>query len=285
MARNLRLRLAAATAALLVALCASAQGPRVGVALGSGSSHGLAHVGAIQELEARGLEVEVVAGTSVGALFGALWASGLSGADIERIARDAQWLHGARLAFSWQGLYSNDPLHDELERLFRGRPIEEWPKRFGAVATNLSNGHRRLLTSGPGALAVRASSAVPGYFKPVLVNGEKLADGALVEPVPAEAARALGADFVIAIDVAYRPYEENVDSAAQYAFQAMHILVNALAERQLPAADVALRLDVHRTLVSEGREAVLAEGREAVRRAWPQIESALARAAKRHANR
>ena len=285
MARNLRLQLVAACASLFLAFAALAATPRIGVALGSGSAHGLAHIGVIQELEALGVEVEVVTGTSVGALVGAMWASGLPGSEIEAIARDADWIEGGRLSFSRQGLYTNDPMQGELEKVFRGKPIEDWPKRFGAVATNLSNGHRRILTTGPGALAVRASSSVPGFYRPVIVQGEKLADGALVEPVPVDAARALGATFVIAVDVAYRPYEEPVDGATQYAFQAMHILVNTLATQQLQGADIALRLDLHRTLMASGREAVIAEGREAVRRAWPQIEAALARAAKRQAGR
>jgi NTE family protein len=286
MARNLRLRLAVACASAFLALCAHAidtHGLRIGVALGSGSAHGLAHIGVIQELEANGLDVDVVAGTSAGALFGALWASGLTGMQIEGIAREADWLEANRLAFSWQGLYSSDPLQKELEKAFRGKAIETWPRRFAAVATNLGNGHRALLTSGSGALAVQASTAVPGYFRPIVVGGQKLADGALVEPVPVDAARALGADFVIAFDVAYRPYEESVSSAPQYTFQAMHILVNTLASQQLKSADVAIRLDLHRALLTGGREAVIAEGREAVRRAWPHIARELSRAAERRA--
>jgi NTE family protein len=226
-----------------------------------------------------------VAGTSVGALFGALWASGLDGAEIERIAREAEWFDNGRLAFSTQGLYTNAPLEKKLEAILQGRPIEAWPRRFGAVATQLANGHRRLLTAGSGAVAVQASSAVPAYFRPVVIDGAKLADGALVEPVPVDAAHALGADFVIAIDVAYRPYEETVTGATQYAFQAMHILVNALAEQQLRTADVAIRLDLHRTLATCGRAALIAEGRDAVRRAAPHIARSLAIAAERRSRR
>src|SRR5687768_12539535 len=110
-------------------------------------------------------------------------------------------------------------------------------------------------------------------------------DGALVEPVPVDAARALGAEFVIAVDVAYRPYEESVGSATQYAFQAMHILVNALATQQLATADVAIRLDLHRLMMACGREALIDEGRRALRRAGPHIEKALALAAERRTRR
>jgi NTE family protein len=247
-------------------------GTRVGIALGSGSMHGLAHIGVLEELEARGLDVQVVAGTSVGAIVGALWASGTSAREIEALAHEFEDV--GRFSASWQGLLTNAGLRERLAPFFRGRPIETWPRRFGAVATNIDNGHRRILMSGDGVTAVQASSAVPVMFMPVTVAGEKLADGALVEPVPVEAARALGANYVIAVDVAYRPYEEAASGIAGYAFQSMHILINALAERQMREADIAFRLDVHQ-LMTCGPQAMVEAGREVVRRAWPQIAATL----------
>src|SRR6185369_15253092 len=105
---------------------------------------------------------------------------------------------------------------------------------------------------------------------------EKFGDGALVEPVPVDTARALGAQRVIAVDVAYRPYEESPSGIAAYGFQAMHILVNSLAERQLRDADFGLRLDLHDTMSRCGPESLVAKGREAMRNAWPELERALA---------
>jgi NTE family protein len=180
-----------------------------------------------------------------------------------------------RFAFSRQGLFTNDVLGRQLATAFGGRPIETWPRRFGAVATNLDNGHARVLMSGDGAAAVRASSSVPLVFKPVMIGGERLVDGALVEPVPVAAARAMGADVVLGVDVAYRPYEDRVDGLTGSAFQAMHILINTLAARELAEADVAIRLDVHDRLVHCGPEALIAAGREAVRSAWPDIARAV----------
>ena len=113
-------------------------------------------------------------------------------------------------------------------------------------------------------------------FQPIVLDGERLADGALVEPVPADAARDLGANLVIAVDVAYRPDEEEARGMTQYAFQAMHILINALAKQQLRSADVPIRLNLHHRFMSCGNAAVIAAGREAVRRAWPEILRAAA---------
>lgn len=254
---------------------AGRQGP-VALALGSGSMHGYAHIGIIEELEARGVPVEIVTGTSVGALIGSLWASGLSGQEIEQASHDKQWDTLGQFSFSGEGLLDNRRLKAELEPLFKGRPIEAWPRRFAAVVTDLRTGRRRLLTRGDGALAVQASTAVPVLFRPVHLDGAALADGALVEPIPVRAARNLGAGIVIAVDVAYRPYEEEASGVTGIAFQTMHIMVNAMAADLMREADVPIRLDLHHRFKTCGREALVAAGREAVRRAWPQIEAALA---------
>jgi NTE family protein len=255
-------------------------GLRVGLALGSGSMHGLAHIGVIEALEARGLDVKVVSGTSVGAIVGSLWASGLSGRDIEIFARASDFEKLDDFTASWQGLFSNDRLRERMQGAFQGRPIESWPRRFGAVATNVETGAARLLMTGDGAVAVQASTAVPVMFQPVTIDGERLADGALVQPVPVQAARDLGADYVIAVDVAYRPYEEPASGLTQFGFQAMHILINSLAAEQMRGADFPLRLDVHHQLMDCGPESLIAAGREAVRRAWPQLSRSLAARAK-----
>lgn len=128
---------------------------------------------------------------------------------------------------------------------------------------------------GDGALAVQASSAVPVMFAPVNLDGAVLADGALVEPVPIRAARDLGANFVIAVDVAYRPYEEPGRGLVQFGFQAVHVLVNALAEAQAKDADFRLRLDLHHAFRECGPRAMIAIGRDGMRRAWPLLAAAL----------
>jgi NTE family protein len=250
-------------------------GLRVGLALGAGSTHGVAHIGVIEELEARGLDVQVVAGTSVGAVIGALWASGMTGRQIEELGRSVNWTQVGTFAWSWEGLFNSRDLAKQLRIVFAGRPIENWPRRFGAVATNLANGHRRIFTSGDGALAVQASSALPVFFMPVTIDREKFADGALVEPVPVDAARALGADFVIAVDVAYRSYEAKASGLIDYGFQSIHIVTNALGARQIRDADVGIRLDLHHLLMDCGDDALVQAGREAVRGAWPEIERKL----------
>jgi NTE family protein len=119
---------------------------------------------------------------------------------------------------------------------------------------------------------------VPVLYGPVTVGSERLADGALVEPVPVATARALGADFVIAVDVNYRPYEDAAGGIVGLGFQAMHILVNALAERQRADADFVVRLDVHH-LMPCGNAALIGAGRSVMARVLPDLQAALARKA------
>jgi NTE family protein len=251
-------------------------GLTVGLALGSGSFHALAHVGVIEALESAGVDVRVVSGTSAGALIGSLWASGMGANAIEQLALKGEWDSVGSFTPSTSGFMSNDRLRKQLDAIYGGRAIETWPRRFGAVATNMANGHRRVFMTGDGAKAVQASTAVPVLFEPVVVDGEKFADGALVEPVPVATARSLGANYVIAVDIAYRPYEAPASGITGNAFQAMHILVNALAERDLRDADLVLRLDVHH-LMGCGRPALIAAGRDAMVRALPDLEKGLAR--------
>lgn len=253
---------------------------RIGVALGSGAMHALAHVGVLEAIEESGLRVHVVSGTSAGALVGALWASGVPARDIERMAGRTAWEGLRTFAPASGGLMSNEPLRAQLAKSLTAR-IESWPRRFGAVATNVDNGQPRLLMSGDGALAVQASTASPVVFAPVVVGNERLADGALVEPVPVESARAMGAEFVIAVDVGYRPYEERAEGVMQLGFQALNILRNTLGEAQAREADVAIRLDVHDSLVRCGPMSLVAVGRDAARHALPEIERALRARARR----
>ena len=250
-------------------------GVQVGVALGSGSVHGLAHIGVLEQLEAGGVDVPVVAGTSVGALIGSLWASGIGAREIAALSRVRHWEDVGRMSGSFEGFFTNDDLKAELEPLFKGRPIESWPRRFGAVATNLANGHRRVLMSGDAALAVQASTAIPLFYAPVTIDGERLGDGALVEPLPVEAARDLGANFVIAVDVGYRPYESPASGLFDNGFQAMHILINALADRQARDADFVIHLDLHEEMTRCGKTALVRAGREAMGRAWPLLAAAI----------
>jgi len=176
--------------------------PRLGLALGSGSARGWAHIGVIRALESAGLRPDIVAGTSIGALVGAAYAAG----ELDRLERWVLELGVVDvIGFMDPSLGGGAFKGDRLIEFFRlnalDRPIETLPLAFGAVATSLNTGAEVWLRSGSMLAAVRASIALPGIFTPVRHEGAFLVDGGLVNPVPVSLARAMGADVVIAVDL------------------------------------------------------------------------------------
>jgi NTE family protein len=174
----------------------------VGLALGSGSARGWAHIGVIRALEKAGVHPDVVCGTSIGALVGAAYAAG----DLDRLEN---WVLELRrgdvvgfldLSLS-AGVLKGDRLIQFFRRNFTDRPIDELRVPFTAVATSLQTGAEVWLRRGSTVDAVRASAALPGLFTPVRWEGSLLVDGGLVNPVPVSVARAMGADLVIAVDL------------------------------------------------------------------------------------
>jgi NTE family protein len=177
--------------------------PKLGLALGSGSARGWAHIGVIHALAERGLHPAVIAGASAGALVSAAYASGqlrtledwvctLTQMDVWRLV-DATFLGG--------GVMSGNRLMKTLSELIGDTDIEDLPVAFGAVATDLYTGEEIWLRAGPMMQAVRASSGLPGLFTPTWHQDRWLIDGGVVNPVPVSLCRALGADVVIAVDL------------------------------------------------------------------------------------
>jgi NTE family protein len=178
------------------------QPARIGLALGSGSARGWAHIGVIRALESAGIAPDIVCGTSVGALVGAAYAAGA----IEQLQ---PWVE----RLSWQtvvglldvrvsgGLIEGSRLVEFFRERFADRGIAQLPKAFGCVATDLASGREVWLREGPVIEAVRASIALPGLLTPAVQDGRLLVDGGLVNPVPVSLCRAMGADIVIAVDL------------------------------------------------------------------------------------
>ncbi len=184
--------------------------PRIGLALGAGAARGWSHIGVLQELAARNVPVDIIAGASIGAVVGGCYAAGKLSA-IEGFARSLTRRRVFSLmdvSFSGAGMLSGGKLRDELARELDGLRIESLPITFGAVATEIGSGHEVWLRKGDLVQAVRASYALPGIFEPLRIDNRWLFDGALVNPVPVTLCRALGADLVIAVnlvgDTAYR---------------------------------------------------------------------------------
>ena len=175
--------------------------PLIAVALGSGGPRGLTHLGVLKALEANGIVPDLIVGTSSGALVGSIYASGMPLADIESMAIDLQPTEILDFSYSDRGYIRGEALQNFINRLVKGKRLEQLPKEMAIVSTDVKTGTAVVFNRGDTGLAARASSAIPGRFQPVTINGRDHLDGDLVSPVPMRVARELGADVVIGIDV------------------------------------------------------------------------------------
>jgi NTE family protein len=174
---------------------------KIGLALGGGAVRGMAHIGVLIALERAGTPIDCIAGASVGALVGACYAAGLSAGALLELALQIGWRHLARPAIPGDGLLSFAPLERLLVDRLGDLSFGDLARPFAAVATDLAAGQAVLLQSGRLAPAVRASCTIPGLVKPIQIDGRTLYDGAVVDNLPVDAVRALGASYVIAVDV------------------------------------------------------------------------------------
>jgi NTE family protein len=181
----------------------SVRRPVIGLALGGGAARGFAHIGILRTLMAHGIVPKVVVGTSIGAVVGGAYAAGHLDT-LEEWARSLQprnILGYLDIRLNGSGLIGGEKLASQLETAIGPTLIEDLPLKFATVATEIRTGHEIWLTHGRIVEAMRASYALPGIFSPVLVGDRWLVDGALVNPVPVSAARALGAEIVIAANL------------------------------------------------------------------------------------
>ena len=251
---------------------------KVGIALGGGAAKGFAHIGVIKMLEANGIEPQVVSGTSAGSVVGALYASGMDPfrMQTQAFALDEAKIRDVRL-FSG-GLVQGQKLQDYVNDLVGKRTIQQLKKPFAAVSTQLENGERTVFVRGNTGQAVRASSSIPGVFEPVVIGKASYVDGGVVSPVPVDAARQLGADFVIAVDISTKAPGTKPGSMLGIVNQSISIMGQRLGEQELARADVVLRpkvLDIGPADFTRRNQAIL-EGEKAALAALPQIRAGLA---------
>ena len=222
---------------------------KVGLALGGGGAKGLAHIGVIKELERAGLEIGAITGTSMGAIVGAWYAATKDIATLEKLflsvkSGDVFPMH--KLARKRDGqIFKDDGVTKFLEAHLDGISFEKLKIPFKAIATDVKNGDEVILSEGRLVDAVRASSSLPVVSNPVQIDGRLLMDGGFVNPVPADVVRAMGCDFVIAVDVSSQWFniaEERISVFHIYSLiaSALSIVEYQIARRVLTNADVVL---------------------------------------------
>ena len=250
--------------------------PQVALVLGSGGRRGFAHAGVLRVLESEGIKPDLIVGVSVGSIIGALYASGLSAAEVEQLAltldlselRDLSWLY-------W-GQVRGQKLQDFVNTRVRQQPLESLGTRFAVVATRQHDKMMQIFNSGDTGAAVRASSAVPGRFYAVRIADISYVDGDVVSPVPVRAARTLGALVVIAVDISAHLENAPRDAPDDWLRTDRERRVRIDAETKF--ADVLIHPDIGYYAGTSGgyRARVIAAAAEATRDALPRIRAAMA---------
>jgi len=214
--------------------------PRVALALGGGAARGFAHIGVIEVLEENGIRPDIVTGTSAGSLVAALYAAGRTGKELEAIAINMDESALTDWSFPGRGLIRGEALAHYIREATGNKPLEQLKIPLGIVATDLDTGRPIVFRRGDVGTAVRASSAVPAVFQPVRIGTHEYVDGGLTSPVPVRAARDMGADVIIAVDISQLPDGGATGDALHMLLQTFSIMSRSINELELKEAEVAL---------------------------------------------
>lgn len=260
---------------------------KVALVLGGGAARGFAHIGVIKVLEAHGIQPDMVVGTSAGSVVAALYASGLNGIQINRIAlkMDEASISDWAMPIRSRGFLKGVALQTYLDHVLHNRPIEKMKIPLGIVATDLQSGQPILFQRGDTGIAARASCSVPSIFEPVDIGGREYVDGGLVSPVPAAFAHKMGADFVIAVDISARPELQPTQSSFDILLQTFTIMGQTIKSYELDKyADVVIRPNLAAMSGSDfnDRNKAILAGEEAAEKAMPDLLRRLAAARERN---
>ena len=261
--------------------------PTIGIALSGGAARGNAHVGVLRALAENNIRIDYIAGTSSGSIVGGALATGLSLDEIEKFGRSLRWRHIGRVTVSRRGIQTNERLEKYLRARFPISRFENLPIPFAAVATDLKTGTPVVMRDqGDVPFAIRASCTIPGWYVPVSDDqGRQLVDGGLVAVIPSLAARALGADIVIAVDV-------NADGASFFGastssivgvlLQSMLVFQKTASHSQVESADLVIRPKVGHIRWDQVRRAdeLIAAGYKAGLESIPRIQALIDGASK-----
>ncbi len=255
--------------------------PRIALVLSGGAARGFAHVGVIRVLEQERIPVDLVVGTSVGSLIGALYAGHRNAFELEwaafELKQEDLFDFGILNPVLGMGLAKGERLEAFVKGKVKQHNIEDLPLRFAAVATDLNWGTRVVLEKGSVARAVRASSAIPGVFEPVSHDGKLLVDGGVVDNIPIDVARAKGADLVVAVDISEDVGNVNIKNIVDVLLQSTNIMFAVNVAHRRAGADVLVAPKVGGIgmLDFTQRKQAMDAGIVAAREAIPKLRAAI----------
>jgi NTE family protein len=265
--------------------------PKIGLALGTGAARGLAHIGVLKALKEAEIPIDMVAGSSMGAMVGACFANDGDISAAEKMALQTGWRQVARildlkLSFLGKGLIRGQKIEALLRSLIGDAEFKDLKIPFAAVATDVNTGKEVVIRKGSVIQAVRASISIPGIFVPATFEGKCLVDGGLTNPVPADVLLDMGAKLVIAVNVLVSPGKSKkaanggegggtgeMPNIFKTLFQSLYIMEYEIIRQRLPKADIIITPDISHIAAFEfhrGEEAIQA-GYKAARDALPKI--------------
>jgi NTE family protein len=253
--------------------------PKVALVLGGGAARGFAHAGVIRALERAKIPIDIVVGANTGSLIGAIYADKKSGSDLETIALglEERDIFDYNFINPTQGFARGERLEDFVAKKLSVKEIGELKLPFAAVATDIQNGEIVILQSGSIARAVHASSAIPGIFIPVSYQGKLLVDGGVLDNLPVDVARKMGADVIIAVDLGEGAKAAPVSNVFENVVMSFYLMARQSTEARVKQADVVIRpklSEVGWIDFSRKKEA-FALGVQAAEQALPEIRKKL----------
>jgi NTE family protein len=247
---------------------------KIALVLGAGSSKGFAHIGVLKILESNKIPIHMIVGTSVGSVVGSLYAYGYNAFELQKLSFSIEKDDIIdRLYIPNNGFIKGEKLEEFINKSVKNTSIEKLKISFYAVATDLAKGQEIVFAKGNTGTAVRASCSIPGIFRPVKISDKTFVDGGVISPVAVNAAKRLGADVVIAVDVSSGAERTVTEGTIEAILQSINIMYSKLGSIQLSQADVVIKPKVGHigsADFSKKHEAIL-EGEKATIEALPQI--------------
>lgn len=252
---------------------------KIALVLGAGASRGFAHIGVLKVLESNKIPIHIIVGTSAGSFVGSLYAYGYNAFQLQKMSFSIERGDIIDLTIPDNGFIKGEKLEEYVNEKLNNTPIEKLRIPFYAVATDIQNGQEVVFGKGNTGTAVRASCSIPGIFQPVKISDRIYIDGGVVSPVAVDAARRLGADFVIAVDISSDVESRPPEGTIETILQSINIMYSKLSSIQLSKADIVIRPKVGyigSSDFSKRHEAVL-EGEKATIEALPDINNLISR--------
>ena len=252
---------------------------KIALVLGAGASKGFAHIGVLKILETNKIPVHMIVGTSVGSVIGSFYAYGLNAFELQKLSFSIEQKDIVDFTIPDNGFIKGEKLEEFVNKTLKNTPMEKLKIPFYAVATEIQNGQETVFGRGNTGQAVRASCSIPGVFRPVKIGDKVYVDGGVISPVAVDAAKRLGADVVIGVDISAGAERTPPGNTIETLLQSIDIMYSKLAAIQLAQADVVIRPKVGyigSSDFSKKHEAVM-EGEKATIEVMPRILEIIAK--------